>query len=33
MDLGPEGVRVVAMCDGLDMTQLQALTAVPLLAG
>jgi hypothetical protein len=24
---------VVAMCDGLDMAQLQALTAVPLLAG
>ena len=33
MDLGPEGVRVLAMCDGLDMAQLQALTSVPLLAG
>jgi 3-oxoadipate CoA-transferase beta subunit len=32
IDLGPRGVRVVEMCDGLEMAQLQALTAVPLLS-
>jgi len=32
IDLGPRGVRVVEMCDGLEMMQLQALTAVPLLS-
>jgi hypothetical protein len=26
----PAGVAVVDMCDGLDLTQLQALTTVPL---
>jgi 3-oxoadipate CoA-transferase beta subunit len=31
MDLGPRGVRVVEMCNGLELVQLQALTAVPLL--
>jgi 3-oxoadipate CoA-transferase beta subunit len=33
LDLGPQGVTVVEMCGGLELAQLQALTAVPLLAG
>jgi 3-oxoadipate CoA-transferase beta subunit len=30
IDLGPRGAIVVEMCDGLDLAQLQAQTAVPL---
>ena len=33
LDLGPQGVTVVEMCEGLELAQLQALTVVPLLAG
>jgi 3-oxoadipate CoA-transferase, beta subunit len=33
IDVGPNGVRVVEMCGGLDMVRLQSVTAVPLLAG
>ena len=31
LDITPAGVQVVDLCDGLDMAQLQVLTAVPLL--
>jgi 3-oxoadipate CoA-transferase beta subunit len=30
IDITPAGMAVVDMCDGLDLTRLQALTAVPL---
>jgi 3-oxoadipate CoA-transferase beta subunit len=30
IDITPAGMAVVDLCDGLDLTQLQALTAVPL---
>jgi 3-oxoadipate CoA-transferase beta subunit len=30
IDLGPQGPSVVEMCEGMDLAQLQALTAVPL---
>jgi 3-oxoadipate CoA-transferase beta subunit len=33
IDLGPQGARVMEMCEGLALAQLQALTAVPLLPG
>jgi 3-oxoadipate CoA-transferase beta subunit len=32
IDLGPQGPSVVEMCEGMDLAQLQALTAVPLRA-